>query len=361
MTDMRNVNNWHWVNKDCRPWAKQYLQQKLVGLQAENNGNKVSIASLDDCTGDVDLNQRKGKLMAIYDVALKLSWQGELKNGTKAFGNIHVPEVAYDTELEDYVFDISFNSPSQDEDELKRLIRSELTPQLRSKFSNFTQDLIHTHSSDLYADKNSAPSTPTLIQRKPISSTPTISKKKDNNETVKTTIVDHSYEFKGITAREVYESLLNSKRADIWSHNKSKVSKKIGSEFQLFDGNVHGVLLQAASAKSIVQTWRFKSWPKEHYSTVTILFVDKPEGVLVNVNQVGVPVGQEEIIRRNWIGYYWTPIKECHDRGQFKDIPYQSDPLFGLIETKNIIWAVVILIILVVSFTAYLVSPHIVL
>jgi hypothetical protein len=28
---------------------------------------------------------------------------GQLQNGTKVFGNISVPELAYDTELDDYV------------------------------------------------------------------------------------------------------------------------------------------------------------------------------------------------------------------------------------------------------------------
>lgn len=31
-----------------------------------------------ECTGDVDLNQRKGKIITIYDVVLKLDWQGKI-------------------------------------------------------------------------------------------------------------------------------------------------------------------------------------------------------------------------------------------------------------------------------------------
>jgi activator of HSP90 ATPase len=91
------------VNKDCLPWAKIYLQDQLSGLSAEKNGVKVQINSLDECTGDVDLNQRKGRILAIYDVALQLSWQAQDASGTKVFGKISIPEVAYDTELDDYV------------------------------------------------------------------------------------------------------------------------------------------------------------------------------------------------------------------------------------------------------------------
>lgn len=86
------------------------------------------------------------------------------------------------------------------------------------------------------------PITPTLAQRK---STFTPSEKKNEREVVKTTIVEHSYDFQGTSSRDIYEALLDPKRADIWTRSKSKVSKKIGTDFEFFDGNVHGVLLQA--------------------------------------------------------------------------------------------------------------------
>lgn len=104
------------------------------------------------------------------------------------------------------------------------------------------------HSSDLYADKYSAPPTPELVQRKNrvITATPTLAKKTTAKEkVVKTSIIEHSYDFKGATPRDIYEALLDTQRANIWSHGKAKVSKRIGTEFELFDGNVHGTLMQA--------------------------------------------------------------------------------------------------------------------
>lgn len=104
------------------------------------------------------------------------------------------------------------------------------------------------HSSDLYADKHSAPPAPELVQRKNrvTTATPTLAKKATANENVvKTSIVEHSYDFNGATPRDIYEALLDTQRANIWSHGKAKVSKRIGTEFELFDGNVHGTLMQA--------------------------------------------------------------------------------------------------------------------
>lgn len=81
---------------------------------------------------------------------------GDLSDGSSAFGTIEVPEVAYDTEYDDYVVrkmiprgsenltdNLQFNiNVNQGQDEIKKFIRTELTPLLRDKFFKFTHDLI---------------------------------------------------------------------------------------------------------------------------------------------------------------------------------------------------------------------------
>lgn len=106
------------------------------------------------------------------------------------------------------------------------------------------------HSADLYADKET---TPELKQRKTTIKQPVPAETRKDETVVHTSQVEHSYDFKGgITAKDIYEALLDPRRADIWSHGKSKVSKKMGSEFQLFDGNVHGRLVKAVSMRNIM-------------------------------------------------------------------------------------------------------------
>lgn len=56
-----------------------------MGLEAEKDGNKARISKMVDCTGDVDLNQRKGKIITIYDVVLKLNWEGMERSQTSCW------------------------------------------------------------------------------------------------------------------------------------------------------------------------------------------------------------------------------------------------------------------------------------
>jgi activator of HSP90 ATPase len=74
--DWKNVNNWHWVEKNCFPWAKSHVTDLMVGSQATRNGTTVSITDLSSMTGDADINQRKGKLITVFDVAFTISWKG---------------------------------------------------------------------------------------------------------------------------------------------------------------------------------------------------------------------------------------------------------------------------------------------
>jgi activator of HSP90 ATPase len=79
---LHNPNNWHWVSKDVSGWAKDFLTQELVGISAQEGAVTAKIDSILSMDGDVDVSQRKGKVITIFDVKLSLEWSGEF--GLKA-------------------------------------------------------------------------------------------------------------------------------------------------------------------------------------------------------------------------------------------------------------------------------------
>ncbi|KAI8337496.1 activator of Hsp90 ATPase [Chlamydoabsidia padenii] len=152
MSNWKNVNNCHWVSKNCIVWAQTYFTDKVVGLESEKDGHKVKISKLNSCTGDVELCQRKGKIITIYDVALEYTWEGVAADGTSVSGTIAIPECCHDTDLDEYVFTITV----KEEDTLKRTVRDvvkkELTPLMRKQFNLFSEDLKQHHGSDVYIE-----------------------------------------------------------------------------------------------------------------------------------------------------------------------------------------------------------------
>lgn len=118
---LHNPNNWHWVNKDVREWTKDFLGKELVGIKAEKDGSSAEVSKVLSMEGDVDVSQRKGKVITIFDVRLQLEYTGKLpvksevegsEDDTKdVSGTITIPEVAHDTEEDEYVVRL-FQYPS---------------------------------------------------------------------------------------------------------------------------------------------------------------------------------------------------------------------------------------------------------
>lgn len=73
---LHNPNNWHWVNKDAAPWARSYLESQVTNISAEEGNVSAKVTKINSMDGDVDVSQRKGKLLTIFDVSLQLAYEG---------------------------------------------------------------------------------------------------------------------------------------------------------------------------------------------------------------------------------------------------------------------------------------------
>ena len=73
---LHNPNNWHWVNKDTSEWARNYLENELIGISAEDGAVSAKIDKILSMDGDVDVSQRKGKVITLFDVRLQLEYSG---------------------------------------------------------------------------------------------------------------------------------------------------------------------------------------------------------------------------------------------------------------------------------------------
>jgi activator of HSP90 ATPase len=73
----------HWTNKNCQSWAKEYFETHLTQISAEEGPDSVSIKKLSSCEGDVDVSQRKGKIITLFDVKLTLDIEGTNPESSK--------------------------------------------------------------------------------------------------------------------------------------------------------------------------------------------------------------------------------------------------------------------------------------
>ena len=128
-----------------------------------------------------------------------------------------------------------------------------------------------------------------------------------------TTTVTATDEFR-TTAEELFKTFTDPQRLTAFTRAAPKQfdGAKVGGKFAIFDGNVLGEFVKLDQPKQVVQKWRLAQWPEGHYSLQEINFDQNDVDQVTNmrVSWTGVPVGQEDVVQRNWEGYYVRSIKQ---------------------------------------------------
>ncbi|KAF2654939.1 Aha1domain family protein [Lophiostoma macrostomum CBS 122681] len=316
---LHNPNNWHWVNKDVSGWARDYLDQDLPNITAEEDGVTAKVDKVISMEGDVDVSQRKGKVITLFDVKVKLEYSGKNKEGEEASGTIFVPEVAHDTEEDEYVFEIDVYSDEKSKQPVKDLVRSKILPQLRKRLATLGPELIKEHGKDIQHAPGSNPgsgiTTPKVYSSSSVNKSAGSSEgatQSNSGRLVNTTTITDSTEFR-TTAAELFQTFTDPQRLAAFTRAPPKnfTGPQPGGKFELFGGNVSGEFTELEEPTHIVQKWRLAQWPQGHYSTLSLWF-DQNDVDAVTVMRVewkGVPVGQEEPTKVNWGEYYVRSIK----------------------------------------------------
>ena len=133
-----------------------------------------------------------------------------------------------------------------------------------------------------------------------------------SHASVNTTTLSVSDEFR-TTAEELYTTFTTPERLTAFTRAPPSVFEgaKPGGKFALFGGNVSGEFVALEPPTKIVQKWRLGSWTEGHFSTLQIEFDQNNADAVtyMRVEWTGVPVGEEEVVRRNWGEYYVRSIK----------------------------------------------------
>ncbi|KAL2798411.1 activator of Hsp90 ATPase [Aspergillus keveii] len=322
---LHNPNNWHWVNKDVSAWAKEYLTENLRTLSVEEDGVTAKVSNLLTMDGDVDVSQRKGKVITLFDVKLQLEYEGKTKEEESVSGTITIPEVAHDTEEDEYVFEIENYSDTSSKQPVKDLVRSKLVPQIRKELAKFGPALISEHGKDIQHAPGVNPSSgfpkPAFHPQgaaKEASAPKTTTTTTANKVAVNTTTVTASDEFR-TTAEELFQTFTDPQRIAAFTRGAPRQfdGAQVGGKFSIFDGNVTGEFVKLESPKLLVQKWRLAQWPADHFSTLEIGFDQNDlDGVTqMRVTWTGVPVGQEDVTKQNWDLYYVRSIKQTFGFG----------------------------------------------
>jgi activator of HSP90 ATPase len=324
--DGTNVNNWHWTEKNCMPWAKERMPEIFEGTKLLENGEDlVKITKVDTMNGECHINTRKGKIFHFFEFEIKLKWTGTIK-GDKVEGNIDMPEISFENDVDEHEIRVNVTK-AEDKYTVRQLVSNQGIPKVRKLLETLIEEFRGMRGylqevkevkplTQTSADSpkpapavHAVPSTPATT-----ASTTTSSSSSSSTSVTKTTKVEFNDKF-GARPSDIYEALMDSRRVEAYTQSSAQLETKEGGKFSLFGGNVTGEFVQLVPNERIVQKWRTSTWPEGHHSTVTIELSEGRKGCDMKLTQVGVPEAEAERTQQAWRENIFERLKRMFGYG----------------------------------------------
>ncbi len=111
---------------------------------------------------------------------------------------------------------------------------------------------------------------------------------------------------------KVWEALTDPKIISRWGGGPARMDGKIGTEFSLWGGDIHGKNIKVIKNKELVQEWFGGEWDAPSKLTFTLT---QKEGLTeLDLFQENVPDGEAADIADGWKTYYLGPLKELLEK-----------------------------------------------
>ena len=110
---------------------------------------------------------------------------------------------------------------------------------------------------------------------------------------------------------DIYSALTNPYTIELWSGYPSVMPSKAGEEFNMWDGDISGKIIDLVPDRKVVQEWYFGD--REIDSTVTITIAGNGGNTVVTVEHTNIPVEDYQNIAKGWNEYYMGAIKRFYN------------------------------------------------
>ena len=295
--------------------AKAYLEEKLAAIKESFEGGlaSVSIEKVGKIEGEVDVNQRKGKIMYFYELALEMNWicNLEAQEGISVKGSVTIPEFSNEESFESCEIQVRTDDGNQ---RVRELAIKHLVPHIRKTLQLLLADLETIHGSSIQVGSKSGSKenikTDDDKLKKSNANYVTGSAGSDAAEVVVETI--HETISFGAPKNVIYDVFVDPAKVQGWTRGSAQWTPQVNTNFSFFGGSVQGTVVELIPGEKIALTWRLSAWPKSHSSIVALTFADdpkSPDSCLLTLNQSNVPRSDLVDTKSNWSNYYFNPIK----------------------------------------------------
>eukprot|EP00878_Enallax_costatus_P000854 GHUV01000980.1.p1 GENE.GHUV01000980.1~~GHUV01000980.1.p1 ORF type:complete len:343 (+),score=79.37 GHUV01000980.1:185-1213(+) len=324
--DGTNVNQWHWSEKDCSEWTKQRLTELLSNITLLSGPATAKTTGLKSVDGDSYLNVRKAKLIASYELNIKVNWEGTTADGQKGSGVLELPYVADENHDEDPEMKIVLSVEDKASQELKAAILASGKEPIYEAIRTYVKELrdgvptnINSSSSQPAAAESPTESEAATTASNPTPTNNRSSKKSSSSSKRSITLTERFY----ARATDIYECFVVPGRVMAFTQSPAVVQPQIGGNFSWFNGSISGSFEEMQPGEKLVMSWRFNSWEEGCMSKVELTFSEpEPGNTVVHLKHTGLPEADkfghgdvQQQVEQGWQGQIFSRIKAVFGYG----------------------------------------------
>lgn len=296
----RNVNNWHWEEKNALPWSKSYLEELLSSvILVDEDSIKASISFEEkpiNIKGDAIINQRKGKLIPAYEIELAIPWIATVsKEGSHIKGEIKAPYISEENHDEDPELLVSTEQSDTIAEKVRQLVIKKGRPIIQEKVAIFVRELraggpLKKNSTDSTESQPSSSIQAPQQDPSPALDTAGTDAAKDtkpeSSSSRSITITENFF----ASSRDLYECFTETARVRAYTGSEAILDPRPGGTFSMFGGSIEGTYRELQPHSLLDMDWRFSSWPDSSTSRVIITLEEKEKGsVALTLKQTNIP------------------------------------------------------------------------
>eukprot|EP00882_Tetradesmus_deserticola_P008632 GHRQ01009101.1.p1 GENE.GHRQ01009101.1~~GHRQ01009101.1.p1 ORF type:complete len:352 (+),score=138.82 GHRQ01009101.1:1029-2084(+) len=327
--DGTNVNQWHWSEKDCSEWSKQRLGQLLGDLTLLSGPATAKTTGLQSVEGDSILNIRKAKLIASYELHIKVKWEGKTADGQQGSGLIELPYVADENHDEDPEVRVLLPDENAAAQQLKAEILAKGKEPIHQAIRTYVQELRSGKPGNSSSAGNAAAAaangsgssggtaaaagaTGRSAAAQPGSSgSGSTAAKKSSKRSVSLTEKFYA------RRQDIYDCFTVQGRIQAFTQSPAVVDVRPGGAFSWFNGNIAGTFAELVPGQRLVMSWRFNSWEEGCESKVEIdLSEPEPGNTVLQLKHTGLPEADkyghgdvQEQVEQGWRGQIFNRIR----------------------------------------------------
>nr|CAX71081.1 Activator of 90 kDa heat shock protein ATPase homolog 1 [Schistosoma japonicum]CAX76403.1 Activator of 90 kDa heat shock protein ATPase homolog 1 [Schistosoma japonicum]CAX76408.1 Activator of 90 kDa heat shock protein ATPase homolog 1 [Schistosoma japonicum] len=322
--DAKNVNNWHWSDKDATNWSIKTIKQLLQGSIIENDLYTCKIAEVSKCEGEANVHVRKGKLIYFYEWQITIDWEGIIKgsdNKTKFKGKVEVLNLSDEYTVDELETETSWTSSSDDGDLVGNFmksfgvdfIKSKLREYLRQLKEEYAQDLILPTKNDANGKSTNTTQSGAALNKptNKATSTPDEVKGPRDLSNRDLSITDEFF----CTPDDLYRVFTTKELVQAFTRSEAIMDSVVGGTYSVFSGNITGIFDVLVPGKTIQMKWRKREWPENHYSLLTLEMNAFEGGTRLLLTQTNVPAYDLENTRNGWHTIFLSALKQTYGYG----------------------------------------------